>query len=245
MKERPIIMSAESVRAILDGRKTQTRRVVKLPEGFGPDDVSYFDDDGAGKHLLVTVYGADGSDIMSPILRCPFGAPGDRLWVRETFALESNAGIDCWDSYPPPLDDDRPILWEEDEDCGRVWTVPHYRATDPEPHLIGIDEPRDDPYDDRTRWRPSIHMPRWASRLTLELADVRVERLQDITCGGTMLKSDVVREGAPEEVWGCHEAEASWFRKAWDTINGKRPGCSWEESPWVWVLTFQRVTEAT
>lgn len=177
MRERPIIFSGESVRAILDGRKVQTRRVIKPVQ---PRDDGRWP---AGR---------------DPVPDCPFGRVGDRLWVRET-----------WADHP---DGDGPI----------------YRATDP----TWDDEPGS------IRWRPPIHMPRWASRLTLEVAGVRVERLQAID-----------KAGARAE--GCHGIDGDGhrgyvppldqFEAAWDALNGKR--APWSSNPWVWVVTFRCVEE--
>lgn len=202
MKERPIIFSAPSVRAILAGRKTMTRRPVKLPEIISePGDadatsIGWIDhhESGPGWHGWMTEYPEEGS---LP-LRRPYGAPGDRLWVRETWA-------------PKAID----------PEC----TVVAYRATDD-----ACNGP----------WRTSIHMPRWASRITLEITGVRVERLQGIS------SDDCIAEGVGDPVgtplrYGSvtEEWNRRTFQWLWKSING--PG-SWAENPWVWVLSFKRVT---
>jgi hypothetical protein len=234
MKERPILFNGESVRAILDGRKTMTRRVVK-PQP--PDDAEIA--------LLDGLTQPEWTDGFYWKRRCPFGVPGDRLWVRETFVLESSYGVESIDNYPPPFDDGRPIRevsFDEDPDFGPYWEQPHYRATDPEPDLA---------YEDLTepwcRWRPSIHMPRWACRLFLEVVSVRVERLQEITNG------DVEREGGIStpsrdpndlrriETYFDQLGEVfRGFERSWDAIYAKR-GHSWESNPWVWVVEFKEV----
>lgn len=153
--------------------------------------------------------------------------------------LESNFGIDSAQIYTPPYDD-RPIRWTDDADWGRYWELPHYKATDEKPYLTDND-------DNEVGWKPSIHMPRWASRITLEVVSVRVERVQDIS------EEDAVAEGCNGyTIWGPVPGE-SWrtepkedvsaidkFATLWDSINAKR-GFSWDINPWVWVVEFKRV----
>ena len=197
------------VRAILDGRKTQTRRIVK-PQ---PLHVTPFMTGQLGGEKTPTgEFGLhlNNDRVIEKHVRCPYGQPGDRLWVREACYVES---IGTANGYG------RHIL---------------YRATD-----------QDAPV---SKWTPSIHMPRWASRITLEVESVRVERLQDIS------EEDAIAEGI--ECWEergvddaqdyyrdyitgghCYNPIAS-YRSLWESING--PG-SWEANPWVWVITFKRV----
>lgn len=179
MKERPIIFQGEMVRAILDGRKTQTRRVVK-DTGFYAIDPAIHGQEVATRELKALA------------TQCPYGAPSDRLWVRETFTDEAG-GI--W-----------PYLGDHI----------YYRADPLQPMC--------------ERWTPSILMPRWASRITLEITGVRVERLQDIS------EADAKSEGA-EPAECCH-AHYHGFSKLWESINGKG---SWDVNPWVWVINFERV----
>lgn len=187
--ERPILFSGAMVRAILDGKKTQTRRVVKPqpPADWVPSPWPYD--------------GAAWSD-----RRCPYGAPGDRLWVRETWAPIS------------PDEERRPI-----REC-RI----EYRADTSAARPGGWDEDTDDP--EAARWRPSIHMPRWASRLTLEVTGVRVERVQDIS------EDDARAEG----VYPYADNPRRFFQELWNSINGAR-GYGWNSNPWVWVVEFRRV----
>lgn len=132
MKERPILFSGEMVRAILEGRKTQTRRVIKPQPDSARNSVFV-------KSGFETKHGYE--------IKCPYGQPGDRLWVRETWGL--------WDTDP-----------KDGPERAKIF----YRATD--------ENRRDLRYQ---RWRPSIHMPRWASRINLEITNIRIERVQDIT----------------------------------------------------------------
>ena len=208
MKERPILFSGPMVRAILEGRKTQTRRIAK-------------DRDGITVHPNGQVLARGG---WLPELCCPYGKPGDRLWVKETFQMHTTlAGI-------------RVTYREGNADA---WIEP------PET-WEGIP--------DDNHWRPSLFMPRWASRITLEIESVRVERLQEIS------EEDAIAEGiiAPRcELCGYTFADARFqmdhrlckapephsatlaYRELWESING--PG-SWDANPWVWVIQFRRIT---
>lgn len=210
MKERPILFSGPMVRAILNGTKTQTRRVVKCPVWTGGVDV-------IERPRHTHVYGT----VATPI-PCPYGLPGDRLWVRET-----------WTEVAGPCRDEDPEEFRRQ----RVGVV--YRADSPSDILDGT-------------WKPSIHMPRWASRLTLEVTGVRVERLQDIS------EADALAEGVQKDWFndggespgrylyftaqtleGCgHDSGVKAYRELWESING--PG-SWEANPWVWVVKFRKV----
>jgi hypothetical protein len=222
MKERPILFSGAMVRAILEGRKTQTRRVVKPSRAYpfdfvgggpkdGPDwnnpECWGFEHPDHGWWLLKGCAGE--SDIHQ--IPCPYGQIGDRLWVRETWSADF-AG-----HYPHD----------------RVW----YAADDDRVHDIdvrdgvrGIYSPESDvhvPF----RWRPSIHMPRWASRITLEVTGVRVERLQSIS------EADAIAEGC---VVGP-DRTARWdYILLWDSLNATR-GYGWDVNPWVWVVEFARL----
>ncbi|MCS4496240.1 morphogenetic protein [Pantoea sp. B623] len=184
MKECPILLNAEMVRAVLDGGKTQTRRILKVQPHAGVRNSVFVKsgyEDGHGKELV-----------------CPFGAVGDRLWVRETWAR-----------------------YNIDQDTHDI----AYRATTPD------DWPKEG------RWRPSIHMPRWASRITLEITGVRVERLQDIT------NQDAMAEGighlyAYDESQPTPKDATRRFAELWQSIYGAD---SWQANPWVWVIEFKRV----
>jgi hypothetical protein len=226
-KERPIIFSGPMVQAILEGKKTQTRRRVvgQRDMEFDPADPHF------GPYWLPYATEAEGEDAK---VRCPYGKPGDRLWVRETFCIESSKEV----AYEPPYNDGRPIRHHDDPGWGPWWEQPHYRATDPPPELeIGSDEPG-------CRWRPSIHMPRWASRITLEITGVRVERLQEIS--ETDARAEGVTEDAADNVLAMAEAMnqrepdpyAFAFKTIWESIHGFD---SWDANPWVWVVEFRRV----
>lgn len=206
MKARPILFKPDMVRAILDGRKTQTRRVVKAPvlthERLSGEVWEMNVKDGVltasttSFRRGVSPMAAGGFD-----LACPYGAPGDVLWVRETF------------SGPWGCRRLKPTEWPEG--CP-IW----YWADGDESDF------------DATWPKPSIHMPRWASRLTLEITDVGVERLQDISEEGA--ECEGVTPATPQEQTGARHKPA--FRHLWEEINGLD---SWVANPWVWVVEFQ------
>lgn len=178
IKERPILFSGPMVRAILAGRKTQTRRVVnpQPPEGqtigvchYSPTGWAYCEDPKCVQ--------PDGCTC-KPV-RNPYGDIGDRLWIKEKWALVSWGGEDGIDDWTYPIPKQPP---------GLGWSVHHAAGGPYETDCI----------EDRGfRWRPSIHMPRWASRITLEITDVRVERLQDIS------EEDITEEGVDESLLEC------------------------------------------
>lgn len=223
MAERPILFSAPMVRAILAGTKLQTRRAIKAahPEWIKVRQRPIPDDDGRLQ------YGWDGNRGSS--LRCPYGQPGDRLWVRET---HMDLGACYLYRADPGAEDERAMV------------APGQR------------------------WKPAIHMPRAASRITLEITGVRVERLQDISeadalaegchgpdedtdsnlpacpqCGGVGLYTafNLATGGAlPDTDCRMCDTSAKRYRLLWDQINGAG---SWESNPWVWVVEFGRAEE--
>lgn len=225
MKERPILFNGPMVRAILEGRKTQTRRVVK-PQPRSRADIGHFG------------YGMPFIRAANKPVACPYGQPGDRLWVRETWRT----------TVTDDVDEARRIT--EDMLSG---TAVDYRATFVEDFMREGQVSRADAEEccGFERWRPSIHMPRWASRITLEITGVRVERLQDIS------EKDSLAEGIRELHLQNNEPGAWWcadplgnsslhcrtprvaFARLWESING---ASSWIVNPWVWVVEFERVT---
>lgn len=203
MKARPILFSGPMIRALLAGTKTQTRRVVKNPDEHGclTGDCPH-----ESSHQCVIALEE----------WCPYGKPGDLLWVREAFR---GHGDDEQDGLPPSAWRNRDCISYEahGEPGGGAWV---------------------------TKCKPGIHMPRWASRLTLRITDVRVERLQDIS------EVDAVAEGiTPFEVAFAsdkrrHKATdkhpaavrfADAYCDLWESINGPE---SWDANPWVWAITF-------
>jgi hypothetical protein len=204
MAERPILFSAPMVRAILDGKKTQTRRVVKAPKcatvhGRSPRWESARNKRGdSGDYLHLPYGGGDfAGEELSARVFCPYGDRGDLLWVREAFCY-----FGAGDSHVA------------------------YRATD------DVDVCPDAM--NEGGWKPSIHMPRRLSRLTLRITDVRAQQLARIS------EQDCEAELGFE--WGDLGNHAYGdFMKLWDKINGKRPGCSWDANPWVWAVSFEVV----
>lgn len=247
-REYPILFSPKMVQAILANQKSVTRRVVKwkpredgLNVSFSGLEAGHYSTGHpeSGWVLRSRGRGACWNDRTFPA-RCPYGRVGDRLWVRETFAIECNRGYE----YDAPDVQLGPIRWHEEEDYGRWFECPHYRASEPDISLVTDDH---EDFDDRTRWTPSIYMPRWASRITLEVTGVRVERLHQIT------EDDARAEGfGPGFVPAPHPEFADiqttrcvgyrpLFVKMWDVINGKK--YPWASNPHVWVVSF-RVAEA-
>lgn len=214
MKERPILFSGPMVRAILEGRKNMTRRVIKpQPKVFN------------GR--------AGGRDIGWPLdnhgrlLACPYGQPGDQLWVRETWCSLKEVGFSV---------DPKAIA---------------YRASTGQTLKWRDEEDRDEG-EETPRWKPSIFMPRWASRILLEVVSARVERVQDIS------EADAKAEGAEAKRWGdlkqiptsllmrfgrnlpIDPLYVYGFGELWDSINSAR-GYGWDVNPWVWVVEFKRI----
>lgn len=185
MKEIPILFSRDMVRAILEGRKTITRRVIK-PQPFQMNERRF------QTHKGSMLYDYN-SFIKKMLSRCPFGQTGDKLWVRETWCPTGHPGT---------------YLYRADNHC------------------------------EVAQWKPSIHMPRCASRIIPEIVNIRVERLQDITA------EECIREGIYRSDLPTIEERADYdrwqFSQLWDSINLKR-GYGWAVNPWVWVIEFKLV----
>jgi hypothetical protein len=208
MIERPILFSGPMVRAILDGQKTQTRRVVKyIPDLGEPENWCC---DNIDEEFFIRLAG-------NYRRYCPYGVPGDRLWVRETFY--------AWGKWEPYLDGKKDrwrFLYHTD-----VSHPVRYQATEGDRFYQGPANGGDDYH-----CRPSIFMPRWASRITLEVKGVRAERLQDIT------EADSQDEGVIPSI--VAQKYRSGFQTLWDSINKKR-GYGWDTNPWVWAVEFMMI----
>lgn len=216
MKTRPILFSGPMVRAILAG-KTQTRRVIK-PQP--PDDAEWVEKEG----VFVVGHGYMADWIA---LKHPYGVPGDRLWVRETW------GVGC---RPCPVNGDRDgIEYRADE---------AYLRDNDELPLMTVEAPKGffGNYK-KSGWRPAIHMPRWASRITLEITGERVERLQDISIEDA--EAEGVRSGIETDPSGAvyKYRPIDEFARLWDSINAKR-GFGWDVNPRVRALEFKKCEEA-
>lgn len=224
IKERPILFSGPMVRAILDGRKTQTRRVIKPQPMTVDDTVPQPWPVIVGKGPQVEWFGRKVPDKHRE-LPCPFGRVGDRLWVRENFRIHS------LDNDKPPADAPegrRTVHYEADGAPENE--VVRCEITSPAGNKIGASRI---PAAFFGKLRPSIHMPRWASRITLEITGVKVERLQEIS------EEDAVAEGMEERsVAAIGLTPASRFEMLWRDLHGPE---SWASNPWVWAISFKRV----
>lgn len=218
MKERPIIFSAPMVRALLEGRKTQTRRVIK-PQPQQLDTGKRYWQPRKGNDLVYVDLdnGYAWWEYAIAAQECPYGAVGDRLWVRETHTY---ADINWSYDGGPELVAEVDVDYKAD-DARHSMSVSDEIAT----HVSQWIEDKE-AMGNGDNWRPSIYMPRWASRITLEITNVRVERAQDIS------QVDAMQEGTQ----GKHS-----YAVLWDTINAKR-GYGWDSNPWVWAITFRMVT---
>ncbi|HFH2975179.1 TPA: hypothetical protein ACGJSI_002122 [Pseudomonas aeruginosa] len=212
MKERPILFTGPMVRAILEGRKTVTRRVVKpQPDFLGSmvDPNTPFKTLDAGLHARIT---------------CPYGEPGDRLWVRETWHVGKPH------DKTAPADILAPLL-AEGRGITVLYTAGGWQSVGP----AGREEPiypDDQPLPDWAgKGRPSIHMPRWACRILLEITAVRVERLHDLSDPGALA------EGVSHSEMHSGDSLVDVFARLWKSIGG-----DWDANPWVWVVEFKRVT---
>jgi hypothetical protein len=206
MSEKPILFSGPMIRALLDGSKTQTRRIIRFDDPMPTGTPTLMDNE----DLIYWAWGPDH-------YICPYGVPGDRLWVRETFRDENPEGSK------------NPSLVEFAAECRS----------------------------DCMGWRPSIFMPRWACRLHLEITEVRVERLQDISESGAMAEGVEKTPDAENLAVDPFRNKPSWrgylnggrayrdsardsYASLWDSLNAKR-GFGWDTNPWVWVMSFRRV----
>ncbi len=205
MKEHPILFSADMVKAILRGDKSQTRRVIKpQPISISAHTEKMTNDS------VIEIYDQG----TARFIKCPYGQPGDRLWVRETWAI---------------------VSIPDGTTARKLLTV--FRADNPR----GLEQPE--------KWKPSIHMPRRASRIMLEVVNVRVERVQDMSLDNIYAEGihgpGVVPANTFMMVMGestLEGAEAKYmineFSSLWDTINAKR-GYGWESNPYVWAIEFK------
>lgn len=198
-KERPILFNGPMVRALLEGRKTQTRRIVKAAK-----------DPNIGCWMTPGEIALDSTTVQECI--SPYGQPGDRLWVRETFQRFTDDGE----------------------------TI--YRADQKSFDLMN-DLKRDECLE--ARWRPAIHMPRWASRILLEVVSVRVERLNDISEADSIV--ECLQRTQDGHAWHVEDeihratSPVDSYASLWEAING--PG-SWDANPWVWVVEFSVAAQA-
>jgi hypothetical protein len=218
--ERPIIFNKEMVKAILEGRKTQTRRPLKVQPPVGTLDVKpwcishemeilgkvakwetpQYRESGVPLWISTETGGTHRE------YGCPFGDVGDRLWVRETYALAETYDKKSGADLPGTLEGTTHFYRDGGGHCFETVL--------------------------RGKWRPSIHMPRWASRITLEVLKIRAERLQDIT------GHDVIAEGFEFHPVLHYSKAMQEFTDTWGSIYGDKPGLDFKSNPWVWVVEF-------
>ncbi|CFR00952.1 hypothetical protein [Yersinia pseudotuberculosis] len=239
MNEKPILFNSEMVQAILSGRKTQTRRIMKVqPEPSKSRSGDYWFPCNKMQSMVHVSdllpgnpYMPDAHEFFSTC--CPLGGIGDQLWVRETFALLGNEDGVCVDWQ------DNMVKGDE-QAAARI-----YKASCEQKHGdYGLYSIPDSAYwkPDTTNmkyegtWRPSIHMPRWASRIDLLITGVRVERLQSITLG------DICKEVGCGlyDFFPATDGFRVWT-ELWDSIYGQKEGENWQANPWVWVINFERM----
>lgn len=212
------------VRALLAGTKTQTRRVLKVQPPLGTTSVAAYHhpDDSDGRPRFWSLgpdpeaHGATDYLQLGWAYPCPYGRPGERLWVRETHAPQPDCSL-SWEKWMRGAGGEKPIIHYAADATERTW----------------VDQ-----------WRPSIHMPRWASRIDLEITGVRVERLQDIS------EADAIAEGisgphnvgypayrVPDDSKPRYSRASAAYEALWEQINGDG---SWAADPWVWVVEFRK-----
>ncbi len=237
IKERPILFNGPMVRATLSGQKTVTRRVIKIQPHI----------DASGNFCVGSSnYGQDlcGKPVTKHFINscCPYGRPGDRLWGRETWGVISHT----WDEDGNMVDwvPDRPVTTIRELPFGRGYYSGHviYAADGPN-EWAGDDDGGGDP---RSAWHPSIHMPRAVSRILLEVTDVRVERLQDISdqeIEAEGIDLDALAKGQ-DRYDMCHAGSGAdgrpTLRTAWRNL-WESTGGDWDANPWVWCVSFKRV----
>lgn len=208
MKERPIIFKDAMIRAILDGRKTQTRRITKPQPELGKSFRNWI---------------VDPKEMDIPRSYCPYGIPGDRLWVKENYTWVTLSENDPWEKRFSQL---RYVPTEYKHDQAGCKVGMLYRATDTD-------------WENQASWTSSRFMPHWASRILLEITSIKVEQLQEIS------GEDAIQEGWPRHLELFPDINAEdrpilWFRKLWNSLNSNR--CfGWDVNPWVWVIKFRRI----
>lgn len=220
-KEHPILFSTPMIRAILEGRKTQTRRILKKQ----PIDVM---PGVKGSNTFITLETRNPNH--GRVVRCRYGDPGDRLWVRETAIY--------WEGGASGSSD---IVYADDKEWSDIERESKHIL------LKTATKVKSKGVSGRWKKRPSIFMPRWASRITLDIIRVRVQRLQDISGKDILAEGAVLR--AHDDQFGHNPVSAfdgkvyldliSLWAAGWDKINGKTH--PWKSNPWVWILEFQKI----
>lgn len=231
MQERPILFNPEMVRAILDGRKTQTRREIKKPEQW------QLEEQGKGIVTFEDRYG-EHHDVLTV---CPFGKVGDRLWVREKFKIVEISQCSTSNESQCYGEDDYFHAVVEYADgkinvCDDLYIDECEKVNQPDQALR---------FYKKNGFSPNIHMPRWACRTVLEITDVRVDRLQDVSEGDSVAEG-IERIGGTNSCSPWNNYKGDWpfsapsasFESLWKSTGG-----NWDSNPWVWVIEFKRVEE--
>lgn len=240
MKERPIIFGTWAIPKILDGSKTQTRRVIKPQPSF--EQGVWYWQEGAREGEIQSVY-YNSLDALKDYLiyRCPYGQVGDRLWARETWAISDFS----WRRIPPVYDELR-VAYKAG--VSGLW---HPDGATHDLEWRSVDELIFHKYAEKNKWQSPLFMPRWASRILLEITEVRVERLQeigpeDIKAEGLMaigvipVKTAMLITGTDNLNDLQRELGGEEFASLWDFLNAKR-GFSWASNPWVFVIAFKKL----
>lgn len=225
VKERPILFSAPMVCALLSEAKTQTRRMVKPPLGPNAHWIAWESVGWKAQGIIADI--PEEFRTGNGLLTCPYGVPGDRLWVRETWWMREADGVVVFDA-------DGAISFHETSLAYQMGVS-----------NVPCDLPRSTLPDEGFTKRPSIHMPRWASRITLEITDVRVQRLQEISEADAYAEGVTIREAwrigtSGKNLKQRNEARCE-FHELWNSIHPAGSSAGWDANPWVWAITFQRI----
>lgn len=249
ISEYPIHLSSQDVVSILEGRKSQIRIPITRVRGiYGGIVTDFSESDTPGYNFSMRDRKKRWNELtrIDLLKRCPFGGKGDHLWGKETFCIEHMV---FEEKNQPPHSDGRPIMMTGEFDD--EWIQPHYKATDPDPELCYEDSDGEP----TVRWKSPVNMPRWVSRITLEITDISVQRLQDIT------EEQAILEGArrfddlpsshpykqddrwsmekPEKTSQCLGTARMAFANYWNK-NYEKKGFGWDRNPWVWVIDFRK-----
>jgi len=252
MKEWPILFSTPMVQAILDGRKTQTRRIVKPQPQPTATEIVLSHQWSGNDHVARFKYNGENKYEVTDIYRCPYGKIGDILWVRETWRI---IGWNDGDPFTIQFKDKtikRDVYLNESRaddyalECADQFIKAGYESDENGIFICDLSKIP-------TKWRPSIFMPKEACRIKLEITDIRVERVQDISeedakaegvyfygwddYHQTDYKNYSYNDKGMCDDWGVQTAKES-YQTLWESINGRG---SWEKNPWVWVIEFIRI----
>lgn len=232
MKERPILYAGSMVRAVLADAKTMTRRIIKPQPDVTEERLRELGAWIDGFTLSQQVDAAWQHGFIDT--ECPYGQPGDRLWVRETWGVISHS----WDKHG------NRVKWTPNRPATAISEMPFGNGYYSGHVIYAADGPNEWSDDDdgggepRSLWHPSIHMPRAACRLVLEITDIRAERLQDISEADAIAEGCDNSQSAAAVATGWYEKPISAYRRLWESLYG---ASSWDANPWVWVIEFKKV----